>query len=107
MKFHSLSDLGRLSEGTPPPPREISKYGHNGKQATIRISLETTGRKGKSVTVFTGFHHNPETMRDVARILKELLGTGGTVKGFIIELQGDQKGRAETILTEMNYRVTK
>ena len=69
------------------------------------ISLETKGRKGKSVTIVSGLRHNPTTMKEIARILKEACGTGGTVKGGDIELQGDQRERAAKELQKMNYIV--
>ncbi len=44
-------------------------------------------------------------MREIAQILKERCGTGGTVKDGNIELQGDQRERAGGELGRMNYRV--
>lgn len=44
-------------------------------------------------------------MKDIARVLKEQCGTGGTVKVRIIELQGDQRARVRVILERMNYIV--
>ena len=105
MKFNSFSDLDLLLPGKTPATLHQSKTTHNGKGATVRISLDTKGRKGKSFTVLSGLHHNPATLKDIARILKEHLGTGGTVKGNLIELQGDQRERVTLKLQEMNYAV--
>jgi translation initiation factor 1 len=44
-------------------------------------------------------------MEDIARILKQFCGTGGTVKEGKIELQGDQRTRAAEKMKEMNYLV--
>jgi translation initiation factor 1 len=53
----------------------------------------------------TGLQHNPDTMREIAHMLKERCGTGGTVKEGNIELQGDQRERAKAELENMNYVV--
>jgi len=49
--------------------------------------------------------HNPATLEEIARMLKQFCGTGGTVKEEKIELQGDQRVRAAEKLKEMNYLV--
>jgi translation initiation factor 1 len=81
------------------------KSTHDGKGKSVGISLETKGRRGKSVTIISGLQHNPATMKEIARILKEHCGTGGTVKDGNIELQGDQRTRAAEELRKMNYAV--
>ncbi|MBI4429871.1 MAG: translation initiation factor [Ignavibacteriales bacterium] len=105
MKLKSFSDLHRLlpdsaelRQGTPHRP-------HDGKGRVVRLSLDTKGRKGKTVTLVLGLQHNPQTMREISRILKEHCGAGGTVKGGTIELQGDQRTRAAEELRKMNYVV--
>jgi translation initiation factor 1 len=101
MKLKSLSDL----QGLLPPLPEKAGRTHDGNGATVRISLETKGRKGKSVTLVSGLQHNPATMKEIARMLKEHCGAGGTVKDRTIELQGDQRVRARAFLEQMNYAV--
>ena len=79
--------------------------GHDGKGKSVRIVLDRKGRKGKTVTLVTGLQHNPDTMKELAHLLKERCGTGGTVKDGNIELQGDQRERAGEELEKMNYAV--
>lgn len=110
MRLKSLEDLRELlpeSErpaAKPPSPAPV-KGGHDGKGAQVRILIDRKGRKGKTVTLVTGLRHNPDTMREIAHILKERCGTGGTVKEGNIELQGDQRERARAELGKMNYDV--
>ena len=78
---------------------------HDGKGAKLRIQLDTQARKGKTVTLIIGLMHNPDTMKDIARILKQFCGAGGTVKDRIIEIQGDHRERVGEKLREMNYKV--
>jgi translation initiation factor 1 len=106
-KLTSLSDLGQLltdAERKQLPP-EVKKHEHVGKSRTVRVRLDTKGRKGKSVTLVEGLQHNPATMAEIARILKQHCGAGGTVKEGQIEIQGDQRGRVAEKLREMNYEV--
>lgn len=78
---------------------------HDGKGKKVRVWLDTQGRKGKMVTVISGLMHNPGTMDDLARTLKQYCGTGGTVKNRNIEIQGDQQERVKQRLKELNYVV--
>ena len=81
------------------------KNGHDGKGKSLRVFIDRKGRKGKSVTVITGFQHNPQTMQEIAKILKEYCGAGGTVKGMDIEIQGEQKAKVTEKLRTLNYSV--
>jgi translation initiation factor 1 len=100
MKFKSLSDLHRI---LPESAQHSPESTHNGKGKTVRIATEI--RRGKTVTLISGFQHNPRTMKEIAKSLKEKCAAGGTVKGNVIELQGDQRERASAELVRMNYDV--
>jgi translation initiation factor 1 len=102
--FRSLSDLEQLLGPQPSIPVSPHRK-HDGKGKTVHLSLDTHGRKGKIVTIVSGLQHNPATMEEIARLLKQFCGTGGTVKEGKIELQGDQRTRATEKLQEMNYAV--
>jgi translation initiation factor 1 len=103
-KFRSLSELKKLiepqSKSTTPPKNQ-----HDGKGKTVFVSLDVQGRKGKSVTIVSGLRHNPTTLEEIARMLKQLCGAGGTVKEGKIEIQGDQRDRVSAKLRELNYDV--
>ena len=104
-KLSSLSDLGQLltdSERKQVLP-EVKKHEHDGKSKTVRVRVDTKGRKGKSVTLVEGLQHNPATMAEIARILKQHCGAGGTVKEGQIEIQGGQRERVAGKLREMDY----
>jgi translation initiation factor 1 len=104
--YHSLEDLNQIGPQKTSESRIPPKPGsHDGKGKSVRITLDTRGRKGKSVTVVTGLQHNPATMEDIARILKQHCGAGGTVKEGTIEIQGDQRVRVTEKLKALNYVV--
>ena len=58
---------------------------------TVRILRETKGRKGKGVTVVTGVP--PKDIAVLGKRLKQVCGSGGTVKDGRIEIQGDHRDR--------------
>lgn len=102
-RFTDLADLGKLlPDGGPAAP---APKGHDGKGKSVRVSLETKGRKGKSVTLVAGLEHNPQTIEEIARTLKQFCGSGGTVKAGVIEIQGDQRERVAEKLRAMHYTV--
>ena len=107
MKLQSLADLEQLlTESEKKKYRKETsevKKTHSGKGNSVRVTLDTAGRKGKSVTVISGLQHNPSTMEEIARILKQHCGAGGTVKNATIEIQGDQRENVKRKLHELDY----
>ena len=73
----------------------------------VRVGRETKGRKGKGMTVITGVPLHPEGLRDLAKKLKQKCGTGGTIKGQTIEIQGDHRDLLVSELQSMGYTVKK
>ena len=57
----------------------------------VRISRESKGRNGKAVTLIRGVPLDAIALAGLAKELKTLCGTGGTVKDGVIEIQGDQR----------------
>jgi translation initiation factor 1 len=106
--LHSLEDLSRLLPAAAAASVEVAsdvQRSHDGKGKSARVSLDTRGRKGKTVTVVTGLHHNPQTLEDIARVLKQHCGAGGTVKDGVIEIQGDNRARVTEKLRALNYLI--
>ena len=58
---------------------------------SIRISRESKGRKGKGVTLISVSEINEADLKILAKKLKTLCGSGGTVKNGVIEVQGDHR----------------
>jgi len=57
----------------------------------VRVGREKKGRRGKAVTVITGVALDREGLHRLAAELKQKCGAGGTVKGAVIEIQGDHR----------------
>ncbi|AFY39180.1 translation initiation factor 1 (eIF-1/SUI1) [[Leptolyngbya] sp. PCC 7376] len=73
-------------------------------QQNIRIQSTRSGRKGKTVTVITGFQHAPATLTKLTKQLKNKCGAGGTLKDGVIEIQGDRRKQLLELLTQQGYK---
>jgi translation initiation factor 1 len=69
----------------------------------VRVSRETSGRRGKVVTVVRGIPSDDASA--VASELKRLCGSGGAAKDGVVELQGDHRTKAAARLEALGYRV--
>lgn len=71
----------------------------------VRVGRETKGRKGKGVTVITGLPLSGPELAALATTLKRRCGSGGTVRGDVIEIQGDHRDRLVEELESRGWRV--
>ena len=71
----------------------------------VRVSRETAGRGGKTVTVVRGLALAPDGLAALAKTLKAACGTGGTVRDDTIELQGDHRDTVVARLESVGWRV--
>jgi translation initiation factor 1 len=71
----------------------------------VRIRRESKGRGGKTVTVITGIPLNEADLKTVAGELKRRCGSGGTVTGGAIEIQGDHRELLQAELSRRGYTV--
>jgi translation initiation factor 1 len=71
----------------------------------IRLWRETKGRKGKGVTLVTGCQGTEEELKQLGKRLKQLCGTGGTVKNGVIEIQGDVRQKIQQELEKTGQKV--
>ena len=81
----------RQQPGPPQPP---------GRQH-VRVQRSSRGRGGKTVTIVTGLALPTEQLNALAKALKVATGTGGTVQGDAIVLQGD---RVTAVLEQLAMR---
>jgi translation initiation factor 1 len=69
----------------------------------IRVRLDRKSRGGKSVTVIEGLRMPQSNRTALLKKLKAGLGTGGTVKGAIIEIQGNHCDTIMAALINMGF----
>jgi len=72
---------------------------------TIRVAIDRKRRAGKSVTVASGFEQSADALAKLATALKKRCGSGGTVKGNEIEVQGEHLEMVANELRKLGYRV--
>ena len=73
-------------------------------QQNLRVQTSRKGRKGKTVTIISGFQSNQETLTTLLKQLKNQCGAGGTLKDNEIEIQGEHKQKLLEILTQLGYK---
>ncbi|MEH6467390.1 MAG: stress response translation initiation inhibitor YciH [Porticoccus sp.] len=71
----------------------------------VRIRREVSGRKGKGVSTINGLDLPDKDLKQLAKQLKQLCGTGGSVKNGVIEIQGDHRDKLLTELENQGYTV--
>lgn len=88
------------SSGTPPPaaPDDGPKVPPTGP---VRVRIERQGRGGKVVTVVDNLPGHPARIEEIGKTLKSRCGAGGTVRGRIVEVQGDHRDRVIEVLARM------
>ena len=71
----------------------------------VRIHRETKGRKGKGVSRITGIP--AERQSEIARLLKQKCGCGGSAKNGVIDIQTDQRDLLAEEIAKLGFTVKK
>ena len=75
------------------------------QQQTAYLHRESKGRGGKAVTLVKNLTLSPADTKALTKKLKAACGSGGTVKGNIIEIQGEHREKIAAALEKMEYKV--
>ncbi len=79
------------------------------QQQNLKIMRDKKGRRGKIVTVISGFALTETDLKTLAKSLKNLCGAGGTAKNEnaeqTIEIQGDHREKVAENLKAVGYKV--
>lgn len=73
----------------------------------LRVRIERKGRKGKTVTLISGFVGQTADLEELGKELKAKCGIGGSVKEGEVILQGELVERVVALLREMGYTRTR
>lgn len=72
---------------------------------SVRVSRESKGRRGKTVTMVRGLALEAGALAALGRRLRSACGAGGTVKDGALEVQGDHAGRVVDLLQAEGFVV--
>jgi translation initiation factor 1 len=70
----------------------------------VRVSRQTKGRGGKSVTVVKGLALDAVALALLGKQLRTACGSGGTVKDGVIEIQGDHCDLVMSALDKLGHK---
>lgn len=76
-------------------------------QQKLRVALDRKQRKGKEVTLVTGYVGPDEDLKELGKFLKTKCGTGGSTKDGEIIVQGDHRDQVVQLLKEKGFSNTK
>ena len=95
-EFSSAESLRRPSGATTEPAAK--------SQQMVRVQPTRGGKGGKTVTVIRGLELDAAGFKALLKKLKTRIGSGGTCKDGVIELQGDQVDLTLELLSKEGYR---
>ncbi len=77
------------------------------QQQKLRVQIDRKKRKGKEVTLVTGFVGTQDDLADLGKYLKSKCGVGGSAKDGEIIVQGNNRDKVVELLKEKGYSQTK
>lgn len=104
-------DLGGLPPGkqgtsSPVRPDPAPKPPEKKNRGRLDVRREKAGRGGKTVTVISGWKGiSAEEKSVLAKSIQKRCGVGGAVKNGNIEIQGDKRDEAKSVLEDVGFRV--
>ena len=96
------SDQGDVRKREARPPKVKSLPPH---EQTAYLHRDSKGRGGKSVTLVKKLVLSDDDMKELATKLKQICGSGGTVKADVIEIQGEHREKIAGALQKIGYKV--
>ena len=90
------SETGRIKQNSTAQKPATQK-----SDGIVRLRREVKGRGGGTVIVISGLPLSAPEIKELAGVLKKKCGCGGTVKGDVIEIQGDHR---DSLFAELEAR---
>lgn len=77
------------------------------KDQQLKVQREKKGRGGKEATIVRGFVGSEQDLKDLAKLLKQACGVGGSAKDDEIIIQGNHTDKVVEILKKAGYKTKK
>ena len=100
----ALKDSGNIPVDNTPDPIPTTTDKDAPQASPLRVVIDRKGRKGKTATIIEGFSGTEEQLEQLAKTLKQRLGTGGSARGGEILIQGDRKNDVVVLLKSLGYK---
>lgn len=105
-KLSSLSDLKSLIDSSKLSINNPKLFKKNPiTKQCLEAHYSKKGRAGKPVTVLKGFKGSKDEIKELAKLLKNKCGVGGSVKDSEIIIQGEYRDKITSILIELGHSV--
>ena len=86
-------------------PQVLGKQIHAAECDATQEKLDKRNRKGKEVTLVTGFVGTDDDLKELAKFLKTKCGAGGSARAGEILVQGDFRRVVKELLEGRGYNV--
>ena len=105
--FAALQIEGLPEESAIAMPPGVAGQSGGPKPGRVVLRRETAHRGGKTVLVVDGFgsQHSDLAIDELAKRLRARCGCGGTVRGRVLELQGDFPSKVRKLLEQEGFTV--
>lgn len=106
-KLNSLDALASIKFENLAPDPEPTTEDHSPQfiKQSLEAHFSNKGRAGKTVTLIKGFEGEVDELKSLAKILKNAVGVGGTIKNGEIIIQGNHRDQLIKLLQEMGHQV--
>jgi len=88
----------------PPSTEDQHQDTPDPNEQDLRVHIDRKQRRGKEVTLITGFIGNDDDLKQLGKMLKTKCGVGGAVKNGEIMIQGNHRKKVLELLKKEGFK---